>query len=210
MSPKDTYHHGNLRRALLDGALVVIGEKGIDGLSLREVAARAGVSHAAPYHHFTDKAALVDALAGEAAALLDAEMAARVAEAGDEPLPRLIALGMAYVGFAVEHPEYYAAFTASRRTAPETAGAPADASGPALNAWTRLLGGVTACQAAGVLPAGDTVIFGTYLWSLVHGLAELWRTGQLALLPQSGDGLEPLARRVLLAALGSLEPGPAG
>ena len=208
VSPKDGYHHGDLRRALLDDALTVIREKGIDGLSLRAVAARAGVSHAAPYHHFKDKAALVDALAGEAGALLDERMAAAVEAAGPDPRQRLIGLGMAYVAFAEEQPEYYAAFTVSARTAPETGGdAEAAAYGP--NAWSRLLAAVASCQAAGALPPGDTAVFGAYFWSLVHGLAELWRTGQLARLPQAAGGLEPLARSVLLAALSLPDAGRA-
>lgn len=204
MSPKDSYHHGNLRRALLDDALAVIREKGMDGLSLRAVAARAGVSHAAPYHHFKDKAALLDALAGEASVLLDGRMAVAVQDAGDDPRRQLLALGLAYVSFAVESPEYYAAFTASARTAPATSGA-AEAAAAGVTAWSRLLGAVAACQAAGVLPAGDTAVYGVTFWSLVHGLAELWRTGQFAQLPHGGEGLEPLARRVLLAALGTPE-----
>lgn len=201
MSPKDAYHHGNLRRALLDEALAVIGEKGIDGLSLREVAARAGVSHAAPYHHFRDKAALVDALAAEAATALDEWMAAAEARAGGGGRQRLLALGTAYVTFAADHPEQYAAFTASPRTAPESSGL-REAAVYGVNAWSRLLDAVVAAQAEGVLPKGDAAILGTYLWSLVHGLAELWRTGLLAQLPQAADGLEALARSVLLAALG--------
>jgi AcrR family transcriptional regulator len=203
VSPKDAYHHGNLRRALLDGALVVIRERGIDGLSLREVAARAGVSHAAPYHHFKDKAALIDALAAEGAALMDQSMAAAAGRAGAVPRDRLLALGMAYVTFAVEEPEYYEATKASARMAPETGDA-GESAALGVNAWSRLLGAVVACQDAGQLPQGDTGVMGAGLWSLVHGLAELWRTGQLALLPQAAGGLEPLARRILEAALGAL------
>jgi hypothetical protein len=55
------------------------------------------------------------------------------------------------------------------------------------------------------MPQGDPVILGVYLWSLVHGLAELWRGGPLSLMPQAADGLEPMARSVLMAALGSME-----
>ena len=64
---------------------------------------------------------------------------------------------------------------------------------------------IVACQQAGEMPQGDPVILGVYLWSLVHGLAELWRNGPLSLMPQASDGLEPMARQVLMAALGSME-----
>lgn len=199
MTGRDTYHHGNLRRALLDAALPVIDEKGVDGLSLRELAAGLGVSHAALYHHFAGKSALIDALADEAGALLDERMAAAEREAGSDSRERLIAIGMAYVTFAVERSDYYAAFTASRGTQSVAGSGPSTATELRGDSWTRLLVVVDACQSDGVLPKGDPVDLGVYLWSLVHGLAELWRSGQLVALAEAG--LEPLARRVLLAAL---------
>jgi AcrR family transcriptional regulator len=204
MSAKDTYHHGNLRRALLDEALALIAEKGVEGLSLREVAARVGVSHAAPYHHFADKTALVHALAHEGMSLMDDQMAAAEAAGGD-PTARLLGIGMAYVIFAVERPDYYAAMNAPEINSPEAqvdALQPPEAQG---NTWQRLLNAIVACQLAGEMPQGDPVILGVYLWSLVHGLAELWRGGPLSLMPQAADGLEPMARSVLMAALGSME-----
>jgi AcrR family transcriptional regulator len=204
MSAKDTYHHGNLRRALLDEALAVIGEKGVEGLSLREVASRVGVSHAAPYHHFADKTALVHALAHEGMALMDERMAAAEEAADGHPEARLIGIGMAYVEFAVERPDYYAAFTAPELTSGgESAEQPEEGSG---DTWGRLINAVMACQQAGCLPQGDPVVLAVYLWSLVHGIAELWRSGALREMPQSRDGLEPLARQVLSAALGSVQP----
>jgi AcrR family transcriptional regulator len=205
MSAKDAYHHGNLRRALLDEALALIAEKGVEGLSLREVAARVGVSHAAPYHHFADKTALVHALAHEGMSLMDDQMAAAEAKAGDDPTARLLGIGMAYVVFAVERPDYYAAFNAPEVNNPETqvdAAQPEEEKG---NTWLRLLNAIIACQQAGEMPQGDPVILGVYLWSLVHGLAELWRSGPLSLMPQAAEGLEPMARKVLMAALGSME-----
>jgi AcrR family transcriptional regulator len=202
MSSKDTYHHGNLRRALKDEALVLIAEKGVEGLSLREVASRVGVSHAAPYHHFADRAALVHALAHEGMALMDERMAAAEAAAMDDPRARLAAIGLAYVEFAVERPDYYAAFTAPdcgfgeprREQPPEPSG----------DTWGRLLNAVEACQQDHALPPGDPTVLAVYLWSLVHGLAELWRLGSFEGLPVSRDGLRPLAEQVLGAALASM------
>ena len=204
MSAKDTYHHGNLRRALLDEALVLIAEKSVEGLSLREVASRVGVSHAAPYHHFADKTALVHALAHEGMSLMDDQMAVAEEAAGGDPKARLLGIGMAYVIFAVDRPDYYAAMNAPEINNPEAqvdSQQPPEAQG---NTWQRLLNAIVACQQTGEMPQGGPVVLGVYLWSLVHGLAELWRSGPLSLMPQAADGLEPMARQVLGAALGSM------
>jgi AcrR family transcriptional regulator len=204
VTAKDAYHHGNLRRALLDEALSVIAEQGVEGLSLREIAARIGVSHAAPYHHFKDKTALLHALAHEGMALMDERMAAAEEAAGNDAAERLLGIGMAYVTFAVERPDYYAAFNAPEVNRPEAQSAseqPPESQG---DTWRRLLDAILACQGAGVLPPGDPVVFAVYLWSLVHGLAELWRNGPLSLMPQASQGLEPMARQVLSVAVGSM------
>ncbi len=228
MSP---YHHGDLRRALIDGALRQIGTRGLGGWSLREAAAEAGVSHAAPYHHFRDRDDLVAAVARDGLERLDALMAEGQQRAGDEPLDQLLAIGLAYVRFAVERPDYFAAIEGAsaaktadrarlpasarsesvratarpRRSASREGGKPcADAAEtpPPGPTWMRLTDAVAACQRAGRLPEGDPVIVAVSLWSLVHGLAELWKTGPLACLPQASDGLLPLAERVLRAAVG--------
>ena len=204
MSAKDTYHHGNLRRALLDEALVVIAEKGVEGLSLRDVATRVGVSHAAPYHHFADKTALIHALAHEGMSLMDDAMAAAEEAAGEDPKARLLGIGMAYVTFAVEHPDYYAAFNAPEINSPSAQRADLQPEEERGNTWERLVSAVERCQNSGDLPQGDPVVLAVYLWALVHGLAELWRNGPLSLMPQAAGGLEPMARQVLLAALGGV------
>lgn len=198
MPANDTYHHANLRRELLDGALALVAAQGIDGLSLRAVAKRIGVSHAAPYHHFADRAALVRALAAEGWALIDRRMAEAAESAGNDPGQRLLAIGRAYVLFSVEHPDYYAIFSAPEiQTPAETDARPTEQDGAT---WRRLVEAVVACQQQGSMPAGDPVIAAIHLWSLVHGLSDLWRTGPLPLMPQAHDGLEPLVDLVLRSA----------
>lgn len=98
----DRYHHGDLRRALIDAAVEAIGEAGPSALSLRAVAKRAGVSHAAPAHHFGDKAGLLTAVAAEG---FD-----RFADALDlawEATGDFIDVGAAYVRFAIDHRPYF-------------------------------------------------------------------------------------------------------
>lgn len=95
------YHHGDLRQALLDSAVAVLVEKGVDGFSLRETARRAGVSPAAPKHHFADTRALLTALATVAFSRLAERLATADASAGGEQRNRLLAQGSAYVKFAL-------------------------------------------------------------------------------------------------------------
>ncbi|MFN9927100.1 MAG: TetR/AcrR family transcriptional regulator [Phenylobacterium sp.] len=99
------YHHGDLRRALVEAARRLLEAEGPSALSLRAVAREAGVSPAAPYHHFKDKAELLDAVAQEGWDILGVQMAA--AKRATEGLEQLTALGIAYVLFAREHPALY-------------------------------------------------------------------------------------------------------
>ena len=106
---KRAYHHRDLRQALVAAALDALPDVGAQGLSLRDIARRAGVSSAAPYHHFADKDALVAAVAGECAQLLLAALEAAVAEAGDDQRRRFQLTGVAFIRFAVAHPAHFRA-----------------------------------------------------------------------------------------------------
>jgi AcrR family transcriptional regulator len=99
------YHHGDLRRALVDAARRLLEAEGPTALSLRAVAREAGVSPAAPYHHFKDKAELLDAVAHEGWEML--QMAMQEAKGNTEGRQQLTALGIAYVCFARENPALY-------------------------------------------------------------------------------------------------------
>jgi AcrR family transcriptional regulator len=99
------YHHGDLRRALVDAARQILEKEGPSALSLRAVAREAGVSPAAPYHHFKDKAELLDAIAQEGWIMLHEAMA-KVADHMKSP-DDLSELGVAYVCFARENPALY-------------------------------------------------------------------------------------------------------
>ncbi|WP_394763566.1 TetR/AcrR family transcriptional regulator [Phenylobacterium sp.] len=100
------YHHGDLRRALIDAASRVLEAEGPSALSLRAVAREAGVSPAAPYHHFKDKGELLEAVAHEGWDLLDAALAKAKAEASS-PAQAISELGVAYVCFARNNPALY-------------------------------------------------------------------------------------------------------
>lgn len=101
------YHHGDLPRALKAAAVELITEKGAAGFSLREVARRAGVSHAAPTHHFGDSAGLLTALAEEGFRYLHAALV-ESAEGAPSAADRLVAIARAYVSVAHDHPAHCA------------------------------------------------------------------------------------------------------
>ena len=100
------YHHGDLRRALLDAATRILDRDGQGGLSLRAVAREAGVSPAAPYHHFKDKSELMLAIAEEGFDQLS-DYIRRTTDIAALPMERVAAIGLAYVQFAKAHPAVY-------------------------------------------------------------------------------------------------------
>src|SRR3982751_4795766 len=101
---RDAYHHGALRESLIEAAEAVLAERGVDGFSLREVARRAGVSPAAPAHHFGDARGLLSELALQGFQEFGDDLAAADARGGDDPARRLYEQGLAYVAFAMRRP----------------------------------------------------------------------------------------------------------
>ncbi|GIG05992.1 TetR/AcrR family transcriptional regulator [Catellatospora coxensis] len=176
------YHHGDLRRTVLDAAVEAIGESGLDGWSLRELARRAGVSHAAPAHHFGDKAGLLTALAAEGFDLL----ADTLREAG----PDFLAAGLAYVRFATEHPAHFGVMFQ-----PKLYRADDDAVRQARDRAGALL----AQGARTVAASAGSEITARAGWSIAHGFASLWLAGALPMPPNTDplDAARPVLRRLL-------------
>lgn len=108
---RQTYHHGNLRAALLKAGLRAIAEDGPEGFSLRSIASRAGVTAPAVYRHFKNKDELLAAIAAECSSRLAATVTAALATASDNPLARFRHVGIAYVQFAASHPEHFRAMS---------------------------------------------------------------------------------------------------
>ncbi len=104
---KTAYHHGDLRRALLDAALSLVEERGSDALTLREVASRVGVTHPAAYRHFEDKTALLAAVAEDGYVALGDALVRALEEAPSRGSERLRRLAVAYVDFAIARPAQY-------------------------------------------------------------------------------------------------------
>ncbi|OBF85011.1 TetR family transcriptional regulator [Mycobacterium sp. 852002-51163_SCH5372311] len=173
-SRRASYHHGDLKRALTAAALSLVAEKGPKGFTLTEAARRAGVSAAAPYRHFADKAELLATVAEQGFLELHAELSA-AAESASEPKARVIELGCAYVRWAVSHPDHYRVmFGAELDKADHPILAVA-----AEQAFDDLLDAIAKCQAEGLVAARDPREIAGPLWSLVHGIASLAIGGEL-------------------------------
>jgi AcrR family transcriptional regulator len=109
------YHHGDLRRVLIDAALQLVGEGGPDAVSVREAARRAGVSPGAPFRHFENRDALMNAVAEEAQRRFRAEIAAALGEApAGDPLARFRHLGLAYLRWAMRNPTHFEIISSRR------------------------------------------------------------------------------------------------
>ena len=187
--PRRPYHHGNLRRALLDEALATIRAEGVEGLTLREIGARLGVSRTALYRHFADKRALLTAVATEGFRMLRQQLVTAWEEGGRGPAASQ-AMGVAYVRFAVENPSHYrvmfSRFVDPEPREPELA---VEAGG----AFQALVDAVAALQRDGIVRADDTVLIARFVWAVVHGVAMLAIDSQL---PEPG-GVEELMRYAL-------------
>lgn len=194
---RSTYHHGNLRRALLDAGLELLGERGVDGFTLREVARRAGVSHAAPYHHFADRAALVRALVAESFNLLGSRLAA-ASSAVEDPMERISAMGVAYVEFALDHPERYRLMFRSELSRDGDSEAATEADAAAGGAFGTLISAVQQAFDEGRL-RDDTEpgAVAVAAWASVHGLASLVLEGALGIRSDQRQRAIQLATRVV-------------
>ncbi|SFI44272.1 DNA-binding transcriptional regulator, AcrR family [Amycolatopsis regifaucium] len=159
MSP---YHHGDLRRAVLDAAIAAITEHGPAGVSLRDLARRAGVSHAGPVHHFGDKAGVLTALAAEGFGLLADALAA-----AEERTRDFVEVGVTYVRFAIKHRAHFEVmFRPELHREDDVALVAArDRAGDLLT--------------SGASSVSDDAMAGVAAWSLMHGFANLWLTGAL-------------------------------
>lgn len=157
---RDSYHHGDLRATILAEAATLVAERGADGLSLRELAREAGVSHAAPAHHFTDRRGLFTALATEGFGML--------ADALSSARPDFLDAALAYVRFAVDHPGHYEVMFDKSLY---------DASDPELVAAETAAGAELAAGVATLddpRAKADPQAAALAAWSLVHGFSLLW------------------------------------
>lgn len=193
---KSSYHHGNLREALVDAALALVEEKGPAGLTLRAAARKAGVSQAAPYRHFADKETLLAAVAEKGFHNMAAFMREACVPYKDDPLRRLNELGVSYVLFSVQHPNQFRVMFG-----PEVADKKkhADLHKAAQQTFSLLTQGIADYTGSGQAPAeiktGKEAALAA--WAIVHGLSSLIVDGQLEPIGIRKKDIEQVVRSVL-------------
>jgi AcrR family transcriptional regulator len=196
------YHHGNLREALIRGALALIAEKGPAGFTIADAARSAGVSPAAPYRHFRDR----DDLMADVARLGFEEFATRLAAAWNDgqpdPLWAFENVGKAYLAFAREEPAFYAAMF--------EAGTPAEPTPELRQAGERAFGVLreaseAICQTLPKEKRPPAGMMALHVWALSHGIASLFGRGRRKT-PMSPEDLLEAAMLVYFQGLG-IQPG---
>lgn len=206
-SRRESYHHGNLREALIEGALRLIAERGPAGFSFAEVARAAGVSPAAPYRHFRDRNALVAEIARQGYERFADELERAWAEGRPDAVTAIENVGKSYLGFARREPACY--------TAMFETGFPLEADAMLLRASERAFGVLrraaeAACAAhrgAGVKP--PALMVALHIWAMAHGIASLFVGRADAMrrkLPMSPEDLLESGLLVYLQSLGLQPP----
>ena len=171
--PRDRYHHGDLRRALLDEALRTIQREGVEALTLRAIGLRLGVSRTALYRHFADKRALLSAMATEGFRLLRE----RLVEAwGSGGVGGFNATGAAYIRVAMANPSHdRVMFGGFVDSAPRDE----DLTREATAAFQTLVDSLVALQKEGAVRQEDPLQLARFIWAVVHGISTLIIDGQL-------------------------------
>jgi AcrR family transcriptional regulator len=175
--PRKNYHHGHLKNALIKAGMEIISKEGLAGLSLRKVAKKAGVSHAAPYAHFADKQALIAAISTEGYHSLYDQLTAAVAINKGDTQRILMEVGWSYVQFALNDPQrfkvMFSGILEQEKDYPEFREM-------ALKSFKLLVTLVKDCQEAGSLALDPADMLAVRLWSVVHGFILLLLEGQIS------------------------------
>ena len=172
--PRDRYHHGDLRRALLDEALRTIQQDGVGALTLRPIGLRLGVSRTALYRHFTDKRALLSAVATEGFRLLTERLLDAWKVGG---VRGFNAMGVAYIRFAMANPSHYRVmFGGFMDEGPRDE----DLTRESTAAFQALVDAIVALQKEAAVRKDDPLRLAQFIWAAVHGVSMLIIDGQLA------------------------------
>jgi len=193
------YHHGDLRRALLEEALRTIQADGVEHLTLRAVGEKLGVSRTALYRHFSDKQALLAAVGREGFRMLRLALTAALEQHG-RGRKGFEAMGVAYVHFAVTHPSHYRVMFGRFI---ESCSKDAEFVQEATAAFQVLVDSLVEQQQAGLIRRDDPITIARFIWSIVHGIAMLVIDGQLRGADERGEALNQYAMARIRDAIAS-------
>jgi AcrR family transcriptional regulator len=206
--PRAPYHHGDLHHALVEAALKLVSSHGVEAFSLREAAREVGVSPAAAYRHFADKAALLQALAVEGMGRLALAMERAIEHApGPHGSParaaaELVAVGEAYVEFAVRHPAHFRVMFGAFCPHAELCEVPPEAAPRGRDPFQILVDTLDGLVATGAVPGAARAGAEVAAWSAVHGFASLLVSESLPLGPAERGQALALVLRTVLQGLG--------
>ena len=191
---KGRYHHGDLKNALIQAGSQILVEEGMGALSLRKVASRAGVSHSAPYAHFSDKQALVAAISTEGFRQLFEHMKAAAEANLSDPASMLVEVAYAYLSFALDSPAFFKVMFSGilehEKAHPEFVAM-------SKKNFELLVELVEQGQTAGVLRKGPPDRMAVSIWSMVHGFTALMIDRQLPGSIRDSKDLKALLSEVL-------------
>lgn len=176
MTDNKKYHHGNLKDKLIETALKIISEQGLEKITMRSLAEKIGVSRTAPYRHFPDKDALLCAIAEQGYTKFTEEIKKNIGDLNENPLLKLKKVGMAYVEFAIVNPVHYRLMfgneiVQSKRT-PELEKC-------VEQVFKNTLDLIEICQEKNLIRPINPYIIANSLWSMSHGISTLLNDGQI-------------------------------
>jgi AcrR family transcriptional regulator len=177
MPKKKSYHHGDLKNALIEAGADILSKDGVSGLSLRKVAQKAGVSHTAPYAHFADKQALIAAISTEGYKKLYKQIAQAAEQYRSDPLQRLVESSWAYVEFALDEPDHFKVTLSGMIEKEQDYPAFVET---AKQTFSLVVDIVAQCQRAGILRKGAADLTAVSVWALIHGFVTLLLENQIS------------------------------
>jgi AcrR family transcriptional regulator len=173
--PAKKYHHGDLKNALIRAGVEILSKDGVRGLSLRQVAQKAGVSHTAPYSHFADKQALIAAISTEGFRIIYEKLDDAIRRYQGNPLRQLVEGAYAYIQFALSDPAHFKMTLSGVLEREKDYPAFVEMS---QKSYGRVVQIVETCQAAGLVRRGPVDVEAVSVWSMVHGFVSLLLEGQ--------------------------------
>jgi len=175
--PLKSYHHGDLKNALINAGVEILSQEGVGGLSLRKVAQRAGVSHNAPYSHFPDKQSLIAAISTEGFKQLYEELDAAISSSPDDPRRQLQEGAWAYAQFAINNTDtfkiMFSGVLEKEKEYPDLVQI-------SHNTFDIVVELARACQEAGFLRSAPPEICAVAVWGQIHGVVSLMLEGQIS------------------------------